>query len=152
MYRCISDFKKGYQPRTNIGKDDKSDLVAVSDSKLARRRKYVRRTEIQTAEPLLPEAITLEFELVIKKLKSHISPGIDQTPAELFKVGVEQFAMRSMNLLFLFVIRRNCLSSGRIRSLYLSIRGAIKQTPVIIGARHFCQLRTKIYPTSFCQS
>jgi len=28
LYRGISDFKKGYQPRTNIVKDDKGDLVA----------------------------------------------------------------------------------------------------------------------------
>ena len=49
--------------------------------------------------------------------------------------------MRSINLLRLFGIRRNCLRSGRSRSLYLSIRRAIKQTVVIIGAYHFCQLR-----------
>ena len=28
MYRGISDFNKGYQPRTNIAKDEKGDLVA----------------------------------------------------------------------------------------------------------------------------
>jgi hypothetical protein len=27
LYRGIHDFKKGYQPRTNIVKDDKGDLV-----------------------------------------------------------------------------------------------------------------------------
>jgi len=47
------------------------------------------------------------------------------------------------NLLFLFRIRRNCLRSRRSRSLYLSIRRAIKQTVVIIGAYHFCQVGTK---------
>ena len=36
LYRGISDFKKGYQPRTNIVKDDKGDLVADSHSILAR--------------------------------------------------------------------------------------------------------------------
>jgi len=35
-YRGISDFKKGYQPRTHIVKDEKGDLVAVSHSILAR--------------------------------------------------------------------------------------------------------------------
>jgi hypothetical protein len=34
-------------------------------------------------------------------------------------------------------------------SLYLSIRGVIKQIVLITGAYHFCQLRTKFYPT-FC--
>ena len=28
LYRGISDFKKGYQPRTNTVKDEKGDLVA----------------------------------------------------------------------------------------------------------------------------
>ena len=32
MYRGINDFKKGYQPRTNIVKDEKGDLVADSHS------------------------------------------------------------------------------------------------------------------------
>ena len=36
LYRGINDFKKGYQPRTNIVKDDKGDLVANSHSILAR--------------------------------------------------------------------------------------------------------------------
>ena len=39
LYRGINDFKKGYQPRTNIVKDDKGDLVADSQS-LARWRNY----------------------------------------------------------------------------------------------------------------
>jgi len=65
--------------------------------------------------------------------------------------GVRQFAIRSINLLFLFGIRRNCLRNGQNRSLYLSIRMAIKQIVVIIGDYHFCQLRTKFYPTSCCQ-
>jgi len=40
LYRGIYDFKKGYQPRTNIVKDDKGDLVADSHSILARWRNY----------------------------------------------------------------------------------------------------------------
>ena len=39
LYRCISDFKKGYYPRTNVVKDEKGDLVAYSYSILARWRK-----------------------------------------------------------------------------------------------------------------
>jgi hypothetical protein len=27
MYRGINEFKKGYQPRTNLGKDDRSYLL-----------------------------------------------------------------------------------------------------------------------------
>jgi hypothetical protein len=108
----------------------------------------VRQTEIHTAEPLLPEPSAFEDELAIEKLKSIKLPGIDKIPAELIKTGVRQFAVGCINLLFLFGIRRNCLRGGRSRSLYLSIRRAIKQIVVIIGAYHFCQLRTKFYPTS----
>ena len=40
LYRGISNFKKGYQPRTNIAKDEKNDLVTDCHSILARRRKH----------------------------------------------------------------------------------------------------------------
>jgi hypothetical protein len=36
LYRGISDLKNGYQPRTNIVKDKKSDLVTDPHSILAR--------------------------------------------------------------------------------------------------------------------
>ena len=36
LYGVINDFKKGYQPRTNIVKDDNGDLVAESHHILAR--------------------------------------------------------------------------------------------------------------------
>ena len=39
-YRGINDFKKGYQPRSNVVKDEKVDLVADSYSIMARWRKY----------------------------------------------------------------------------------------------------------------
>ena len=35
----------------------------------------------------MPEPSAFEVELAIEKLKSHKSPGTDQTPAELIKVG-----------------------------------------------------------------
>ena len=40
FYRGINDFKKGYQPRCNIVKDEKCDLVADTHSIVARWRKY----------------------------------------------------------------------------------------------------------------
>jgi hypothetical protein len=63
LYRGISDFKKGYQPRTIIVKDEKGDRFADSHSFMARWRNYfsqllkvhgvddVRQAEIHTAEP-----------------------------------------------------------------------------------------------------
>jgi hypothetical protein len=68
----------------------------------------VRQTEIHTAEPLVPEPSALEVELAIEKLKSHKSPGLIKS-----QKGVEKFVMRSINLLFLFGIRMNCLRSVR---------------------------------------
>ena len=79
LYRGISDFKKGYQPRCNIVKDGKGDLVADSHGFVARWRKYfsqlfnvhgvmdVGQAEIHTAEPLVPEPSASEVELAINK-------------------------------------------------------------------------------------
>jgi hypothetical protein len=115
LYRGIQDFKKSYQPRINIVKDEKGDLFADSHSVLARWKKYfspllnvhgvndVRQTEINIAEPLVPEPSGCDFELAIEKPKSRKSPGIDQIPAEFIQ-GVERIAVRFINLLFLFGI------------------------------------------------
>ena len=128
MQRGINVFKKGYQPRTIIVKDEKGDLVTDSHSIMVRWRNYfsqllnvhgakeVRQAQIHTAEPLVPEPSDFEVELATEKLKIHKSPGIDQIPAELIKAGVGQFAVRSINLLFLFGLRRNCRMNGRSRS------------------------------------
>jgi hypothetical protein len=97
LYRGINDFKKGYQPRCNIVKDEKRDLVADSHSIVARWKTYFSQlfnvhgvkdfgqAEMHTAEPLVPEPSASEFELAIDKLKSH--KGIDQITAELIKAG-----------------------------------------------------------------
>ena len=47
----------------------------------------VSQTEIQTAEPLVPEPSAFEFEIAIKNLKRYKSPGIDQIPADVTKQG-----------------------------------------------------------------
>ena len=49
--------------------------------------KYVRQTEIHTAEPLVPVLSASEVEMAIEKLKRHKSPSIDQIPAELIKAS-----------------------------------------------------------------
>ena len=85
MYRGINDFKKGYQPRTNIVKDEKGDFVADSHSILARWRNHlsqllniyevndVRQTELHTAEPLVSEPGAFEIEMAIETLKRQIT-------------------------------------------------------------------------------
>ena len=73
LYRGINDFKKGYQPRFNIVKDDKGDLVADSHRIVARWRNYfsqlfnvhgvkdVGQVEKPTADPLVPEPSAFEI-------------------------------------------------------------------------------------------
>jgi hypothetical protein len=99
LYRGVNDFKNRYQPRTNIVKDEKGDLVSDCHSILTRWRNYllqlvnvhgdndVRLTEIHIAELQVPEPSAFEVEMAIEKLKRYKSPGIDQIPAELTKAG-----------------------------------------------------------------
>jgi hypothetical protein len=72
-------------------------LVTDSHSILARWRNHcsqllnvqevndVKWTEINTAEPPVPEPSACEVELANEKLKSHKSPGTDKIPVELIK-------------------------------------------------------------------
>ena len=97
MCRGICDFKKGYQCKTKIIKNENSDLVADSLSILAWWKNHfsqllsihevndVRQTDIHTAELLVPEPRALEVELAIEKPNSHKSPGTDQIPVNLIK-------------------------------------------------------------------
>jgi hypothetical protein len=99
FYRGTNEFKRGYQPRINVVKDKKGDLVADCHSILARWRNHfsqllnihgvndVRQTEAHTAQPLVPKPSAFEVEMAIEKLKRHKSPGIDQIPAELIEAG-----------------------------------------------------------------
>jgi len=94
LYRGINNFRKGYQPGTNIVKDEKGDLVTNCHSILAGWRDHfsqllnayvldvVRQREIQTAEQLVPELSAFEVEMAIEKKKRHKSQCINQIPAE----------------------------------------------------------------------
>jgi len=95
----IINFKNGYQPRTNTAKNEKDDLVTDSHSTVSRWRNHFsqlldvhgvnhdRRTEIHTAELLVPEPSASDVEMAVKKLKRYKSPGTDQILAELIKAG-----------------------------------------------------------------
>jgi hypothetical protein len=101
LYRGINEFKKGYQPRINIKKDENSNLLANPQIFLNMWKNLfnqvlnvhgvhdVRQMDIHTAEPLVPEPGLVEVEIGIGKLKSYKSPGTDQIPAELIKAGGE---------------------------------------------------------------
>jgi hypothetical protein len=88
-YKGISTFKKGYQPRTNLVKDERGDLLADPHKILNTWENYfcqllnvhgaggVRQTEMQTAEPFVPEPSAPEDEVAIGKLNRYKYPGID---------------------------------------------------------------------------
>jgi len=111
LYRGISDFKKGYQPRCNILKGEKGDLVADCNSIVARWRNYfsqlfnvhwfkgVMQAEIHASQPVVPEPSAAVIELAVDKLKSHKSHGIDQIPAELFKAGGRKICLEIHKLI-----------------------------------------------------
>jgi hypothetical protein len=103
MYRGINEFKKGYQPRSNMVKEESVDLLADSRSILNRWRNYfcqlfyvhgvndVRQTEIHTAEPLVSGSSSFYVDIAVEKLKRYKSPGIDQIPAKLIQAGGNTF-------------------------------------------------------------
>jgi hypothetical protein len=101
LYRGINEFKKGYQPRINIIKDENGNLLGDPQKVLNGWKNFfnqvlnvhevhdVRQMDIHTAEPLVPEPTLVEVEIAIGKLKSYKSPGTDNIPAELIKAGGE---------------------------------------------------------------
>jgi hypothetical protein len=110
----------------------------------------VRQTEILTGEPLMSEPSACEFEVAIEKLKSHKSPGINQLPAELWQ-GVDQFAMRSTNLLFLLGTRRNLPEEWKESIIVPIYKKSDKTDCVNFRDISIYQLRTQLYPTSCFQ-
>jgi hypothetical protein len=82
LYRGINEFKRGYQPRNNLVKDENGDLLADSHH-ILNSLKYsfthlllvhnvsdVTQIEVYTAETLVPSPSRLEVEIAIAKLKS----------------------------------------------------------------------------------
>jgi hypothetical protein len=101
LYRGINEFRKGYQPRINIIKDENGNLLADPQNVLNRWKNFfnrvlnihgvhdVRQMDVHMAEPLVPEPSLIEVEIATGKLKSYKSPGTDQILAELIKAGGE---------------------------------------------------------------
>jgi hypothetical protein len=156
LYRSINEFKKGYQPRTNLVEGEKCDLLADPHKIVNRWMDYfcqvlnvqrvrgIRQTEIQTADPFVPEPSMSEVEVAIGKLKRYKSPGADRIPAELIQAG-GQYILRYTNSLGSFGRKKNRPTSGRDQLTCLFTPRVIKLSVVIIGAYHFCQLHANCY-------
>jgi hypothetical protein len=153
----INEFKRDYQPRNNLVKDENGDMLADSHNILNRWKNYfsqllnvhnvndVRQIEVHTAEPLVPGPSRLEVEIAIAKLKKYKSPGSDQIPAELIQAGTE------ILLSSIFGIKKNCLIKGRSLLLYQFTKRVIKLTVIIIMGCHCYQPHTTFYRISSSQ-
>jgi hypothetical protein len=74
LYKGINEFKKGYQPRINVIKDENGNLLADPQNVLDRWKNFfnqvlnidgvhdVRQKDVHTAEPLVPEPSLVEVE------------------------------------------------------------------------------------------
>jgi hypothetical protein len=90
LYRRINEFKRGYQPRNNLVKDENGDLLADSHNIFYRWKNYFsqllnvhdvsdgRQMKVHVAQPLVSGPSRLEVETVIAKLKKYKSPGSDR--------------------------------------------------------------------------
>jgi hypothetical protein len=110
LYRGINEFKNGYQPRTNLVKDEKGDLLADPHTNVNSWMKYLRkllnvqwvlgRQKHRQQSHLCQSLASLRLRLVLK-LKRYKSPGADQVQAELIQAGGGggHYIVRSTNLL-----------------------------------------------------
>jgi hypothetical protein len=161
LYRGINEFKKGYQPRINITKDENGNLIAVPQNVLNRWKNFfnqvlnvhgihdVRQMDIHTAEPLVPEPSLVEVEIAIGKLKSYKSPGTDNIPAELIKAGGETL-YSEIHRFICCVWNKEELPQQWKESIILPIyQNGDKMIVIIIEESPSYQLPTKFYLTFF---
>ena len=108
----------------------------------------VRQTEILTTEPPVPEHSAFHFQIPTEKLMGNKSPSTDQITVEMIKVG-------EIHKLITSIWNEWELTEEWKVSIIVPtrfVRKVIKQTVVIKQDYHFCQIHTKFYPTSCCQS
>jgi len=101
MYMGINNFRKGFQARTEMVKDENDNLITDSTGVLNTWKNYfdqllnvefesdreIENFEFHTADPMIDEPTISEVKSAIKKLKNYKAPGIDLIPAELMKWG-----------------------------------------------------------------
>jgi hypothetical protein len=99
LYRGMTEFKKSYQPKTNLVKDERGNLLTDPKKNLTRWKNFfcrllniqgeggIRQTEIHIAELSVPDPSAAEVEIAIRKLKTCKAPGSDHIAAELIQAG-----------------------------------------------------------------
>jgi hypothetical protein len=95
LFRGINEFKKGYQPRINILKDENGNMLSDPQNVLNRWKNFfnevlnvhgvhdIRQMDIHMAEPLLPCRSGICYD----ELKSYKSLGTDHILAIFIKAG-----------------------------------------------------------------
>jgi hypothetical protein len=169
LYRGINEFKRGYQLRNNLAKDQNGDLILAKDQNgdlladshniFNRWKNYfsrllnvhnvsdVRQIEIYTAEPLVPGPSRLEVEIAIAKLKKYKSPGSDQIPAEPIQEGGE-ILLSVIHKLINSVWNKEELPDRWMESINVPIH---KKGDKTVMGYHCYQLHTKCWRISFFQ-
>jgi hypothetical protein len=154
LYRAINAFKKGYQPGTNLVKDERGDLLADPHKILNRWKNYFCQLfNIHGAggvrQPFVLESSASEVEVAIGKLKRHKSPSVYQIPAERIQAGGEILCSEIHKLIKLIWKKEELPPGERSQLWCLFTKRVIKLTVVIIEAYHCYQLHTKFYQTFF---
>jgi hypothetical protein len=157
MYRCINEFKKRYQPRTSIIKDENNNLLADPQRVLNRWTDLfnqvlnvhgvhdVRQMDIHTAEPLVPEPSLVKVESVIGKLKNYKSRGTDQIQAELIKAGSETLYSEIHRLACSIWNREKLPQQWKESIIYHLIKRVIRLIVIIIEVSLSYQLPTNFF-------
>jgi hypothetical protein len=97
LYGGINEFMRGYQPRSNLVKNENGDCHSIFN----RWKNYfpqllnvhrvsdVRQIEVHTAKLLVHDPNPIEVEIAVAKLKMFKSLGSDQIQAEMIQAGGE---------------------------------------------------------------
>jgi hypothetical protein len=90
LHRKTNEFMRGYQPRSNLVKEENGDLLADSHNILIKQKNCsqllnvlrvsdVTQREIHIAEPLEPDPSSCEAEIAIAQLRNDKLPGTDSS-------------------------------------------------------------------------
>jgi hypothetical protein len=99
----------------------------------------------------VPEPSAFEVERAIEKLKRHKSPGIDQIPPELIKEGDRIIQSKILKVIISIWNKEELPEEWKESVIVPIYKKGDKTDCSKYRGISFCQLRTKFYPTFFCQ-